>query len=449
MTRRLSLWVKFLVLLLAVSGIALSAALVLRQLMVLDFRDYLEGELEDRVYWITADIERTYEKHGGWNREALDEDAVWALMLGFQMRITDATGKVVIDSETALASLTPSTRRRAMARLGGTVRREPEYNSYPLFLAGRELGKLEVSPIRPRKEATFIERSNLFLLASVVAMGGIAVLLSAIASRKLTGPLKRLAAAATSISEGDLTSRVSIEEKDEIGRLAETFNVMAQKLQTLEQLRKKLLTNVTHELRTPLGAMRAELEGMMDGLIPTGKEQLQSLHDETGRLKRMLDGMEDVAHAEASALTIRKETVRLEPMLRNIVQRVEGRAREKGVALGIQCDDQLVVNADPDKLSQIVLNVVDNGIKAAAAGGKVIVRGFARGGEVVVAVEDDGVGIAAADLRFIFERFYRGSQGGLGVGLAIVKELMEAHGGKIEVESEPGKGSVFTMHFPA
>jgi two-component system sensor histidine kinase BaeS len=444
-----SLWVKFLILLLGVSAIALSAALVLRELMVLDFRDYLEGEREDRVYWITADLERTYEKHGGWNREALEEDAVWALMLGFQTRITDASGRVVVETEKALASLSPSTRRRGLARLEGTPRREPEYNSYPLFLSGREFGTLEASAIRPRKEAAFIDRSNLFLLSSVVAMGGIAVVLSAIASRRLTRPLKRLSAAAASISEGDLTSRVAIEERDEIGRLAETFNRMAQELQTLEQLRKKLLTNVAHELRTPLGAMRAELEGMMDGLIPGGKEQLQSLHDETGRLKRMLDRMEDVAHAEASVVTIRKEPVRLEPLLKNIVQRIDSRAREKGVVLGLECADHLVANADPDKLSQIVLNVVDNAVKAVAAGGKVTVSAFARGAEMVVAVEDDGVGIAPADLPFIFERFYRSSEGGLGVGLAIVKELMEAHGGGIQVESEPGKGSVFTMHFPA
>ena len=447
MTR--SLWIKFLVLLLAVSGIALCAALVLRELMVRDFRDYLEGEREDRVYWITADLERTYEKHGGWNKEALDEDTLWALMLGFRMRITDTSGRFVVDTESALASLSPSGRQRGLARLESALRRSAEYESYPLFLGGVEIGKLEASAMRPRKEAAFIERSNLFLLWSVIAMGGIAVALSAIASRRLTRPLKRLAGAAASISEGDLTARVAIEDRDEIGKLAETFNRMAQELQTLEELRRKLLTNVAHELRTPLGAIRAELEGMMDGLIPAGKEQLQSLHDETGRLKRMLEGMEDVAHAQASALTIRKERVPLRPLLTNMIQRLAGAARDKGVALTLECEDELLVDADPDKLSQIVLNVLDNAVKAVAAGGRVALRASARGREVVVAVEDDGVGIAPADLPFIFERFYRGSQGGLGVGLAIVKELLEAHGGSIEVQSAPGQGSVFTMHFPA
>ena len=124
-------------------------------------------------------------------------------------------------------------------------------------------------------------------------------------------------------------------------------------------------------------------------------------------------------------------------------------ARGKDVRFELECDDGLVIQADPDKLGQIVLNVVDNAVKAVTTGGAVTVRASATGGEVTIAVEDDGVGIASADLPFIFERFYRRSAGGLGIGLAIVKELVEAHGGKTEVDSEPGEGSVFTLHFPS
>lgn len=444
-----SLWVKFLILLLAVSGVALSSALVLRELMIRDFRDYLEGEREDRAYFITADAERTYEKHGGWNREALAEDALWALMLGFQIRVTDTTGKIVSDTDTALTSLSPAMKERRLpgSPTGPTGR--PEYNAYPLFLAGKQIGTLEVSLLRPRKEAAFIERSNVFLLSSLVALGGIAVVLSALASRRLTRPLKGLAAAAAAISEGDLASRVAISDRDEIGKVAETFNRMAQALQNLEVLRKKLLTNVAHELRTPLGAMRAELEGMIDGLIPVGKEQLQSLHDEAGRLKRMLEGMEDLARAQASALDLRKERVPLKPLLQNLVDKIDSSNRDKRVLHRLECDDGLLVEADPDKLSQIVLNVLDNAVKAVATGGTVSISAKSRAHAVVVAVRDDGPGIAPSDLPFIFERFYRGSQGGLGLGLAIVKELLEAHGGSIEVESKLGQGSVFTMHFPS
>jgi two-component system sensor histidine kinase BaeS len=224
---------------------------------------------------------------------------------------------------------------------------------------------------------------------------------------------------------------------------------MAQTLQALEETRKRLLTNLAHEFRTPLSAMRAELEGMMDGLIPAEREELQSLHEETGRLRRMLDGVEDLAHAQASALALAKARVSLRPLLEHFIERVGRSSGQKAVTMKLDCPEDLLIQADPDRLSQVVLNVLDNAIKAVGSGGTVTVRAAARGREIVLEVEDDGVGIAAADLPFIFERFYRRSEGGLGIGLAIAKELVEAHGGTIEVQSKLGQGSVFTMRFPA
>ncbi len=346
MTR--TLWAKFLVLLLAVSAVALGAALILRELMIRDFRDYLEGDRENRVYWITGDAERTYEKHGGWNREALDEDAVWALMLGFQMRILDVDGRVMADTERALADLSPTMKGRGLAVVQARPKEHAEYIPYPLFLAGSQIGTLQIRRLGPREEATFIERSNRFLLLSLVAMGGLALVLSAITSRRLTRPLKHLAAAAAAISEGDLRARATIYEKDEVGSLAETFNRMAHAIQRLEELRKKLVMNLAHELRTPLGAMRAEIEGMMDGLIPSGKEELRSLHEETGRLKRMLDGVEDLAHAQASVLTLARERLLLKPLLGHMLERAGRSTRGKEVNLRLECPADLLIHADPD-----------------------------------------------------------------------------------------------------
>lgn len=445
-----SLWIKFLVLLFAVSVIALSAAFVLRELMIRDFRQYLEGEREDRVYWITADLERTYEKYRGWNREVLSEDALWALMLGFEMRILDHKNSVVMDTGKALASLSPLVRSRVLAVSELPPREQAEpYLPYPLFLAGNEIGRLEVRFLKPQKESVFIERSNKFLLLSLFALGGLALGLSVIVSRKLTRPIKRLTSAAAAISEGDLKARVPVTGSDELCRLSESFNTMAHALETQEALRKKLLSNVAHELRTPLGAMRGELEGMMDGLIPSGREQLQSLHEETGRLKKMLDGMEELAQAQASVLTLRKQPVLLKPFLDNIIDRARRAVREKNVQLMLECSDGLSVFADPDRLSQIVINLLDNALKAVRNEGTVTIRAIARGREVVVEVQDTGAGIKPDDLPFIFERFYRASEGGLGLGLAIVKELVEAHGGRIEAKSEYGKGSVFTLSLPS
>ncbi len=445
---RSRLWAKFLALLLAVVAVALSAALVLRGLMVRDFRAYLEGQAEDRVYWITADAERTYAKHGGWSREWLDEDALWALMLGFQVRVLDSAGQVVSDTEAAVGALTPAMMGRGLAMPSETGA-ATEWVPYPLFLEGEQIGTLEVRRLGPLGDAAFVERSNRFLLVSVLALGGLAIALSAYAVRRLTARLSSLAAAAGAIGRGDLKVRAQVGGEDEVGELAETFNRMAHALDALEQQRRKLLTDLAHDLRTPLGAIRGELEAMMDGLLPATREGLQSLHEEVGRLRRMLERFEDLARAQASALTLVRERVALRPLLRHLLERLERGASGANVATRLDCPEDLVVRADADRLGQVVMNLLDNAWKAARHGGTVSVTGLRRDAEVGIAIEDDGPGIAEAELPLIFDRFYRRSEGGFGIGLAIARELVEAHGGRISAESAPGKGAKFTIWLPA
>lgn len=444
---RSRLWAKFLALLLAVVAVALSAALVLRGLMVRDFRAYLEGQAEDRVYWITADAERTYAKHGGWGREWLDEDALWALMLGFQVRVLDAGGQVVSDTGAAIDALTPAMAGRGLVPPPGPGTPE-EWVPYPLFLGGEQIGTLEVRRLGALGDAPFVERSNRYLLVSVLVLGGLALVLSAFASRRLTARLSRLAEAASAIGRGDLKVRAQGGGEDEVGALAETFNRMALQLDALEQQRKKLLTDLAHDLRTPLGAIRGELEAMLDGLLPLTKEGLQSLHEETGRLRRMLEGIEDLAQAQASALTLAKERVALRPLLRNLLDRVERGAAAKQVTTRLDSAEELSVLADPNRLGQVVTNLLANAAKAVASGGTVSVTAWRSEGQVAIAVEDDGPGIAAADLPLVFERFFRRSEGGLGIGLAIARELVEAHGGRLSAESPPGKGAKLTIWLP-
>jgi two-component system sensor histidine kinase BaeS len=445
-----SLRIKFIVLLLAVSAIALSAAFLLRELMLRDFRLYLEGEREDRVYWVTADLERSYELHGKWDRASLIDESVRALLLGFKVRMYDVSGTALMDTDRALASLSPLMRRRvdALAQEHASRADDGPFLPYPLFLAGKEIGVMEVHFLEPGRNVLFLRQSRQFLLWSIVALGGIAILLSIIASGVLTRSLKRLARAASAVSRGELSSRIPVKGGDEIAALAADFNRMAEALETQESLRKKLITNLAHELRTPLSAMRGELEGMMDGILPMDRAQLESLHEEAGRLQRMLEGIEDLAQAQASGLSLRKEQVVLRPFLENILARMAMFAQEKGVLLRLDCPDLLAAHADPERLSQVVLNLLTNALKATERGGSIELRARSGTTGTVLEVADTGTGIPSSDLAFIFERFFRASTGGLGLGLAIVKELVEAHGGRISVESTPGKGSAFTVSLP-
>ncbi len=445
-----SLWLKFVILLITVSLIALSAAFLLRELMLKDFREYLEGEREDRIYWITAAMESSYDKNEGWSTKDVVEDMIWALMLGFDVRLYDMKDEVVMDTEGAINAQSQAVVRRVIALSDFDERRTGEkFVPYPLFLGGEQIGHVEVSLLSPRKEGVFVARSDRLLLVSLLVLGGFAIIFSVFFSRRLTFPIKGLTRAATDISGGNLKSRVKISGNDEIAQLSDAFNRMAQSLEIQESLRRKLTTNIAHELRTPISAIRGELEAMIDGLIPFDKEHLQSLYAEIGRLRKIIEGIEELSQAEASSRYLRKTIFPLYPFLEGISGRFGMLFAEKGVSVELSCDEKLTINADPDRLSQIIINLLSNALKATESGGNVMITANEDPTGTVIEVRDSGSGIADEDIPFIFERFYRGAKGGLGIGLTIVRELIEAHGGTITARSDAGKGSVFTLTFPA
>ena len=445
-----SLWLKFLLLLCGIAALALSGTIVLRELMLKDFRAYLEGETEDKIYWIIADLEGSYERNGGWNADALAQNLSWGYTLGFEIRLLDQGESLVIDTKKAIEKSSPRMKRRLLA-LSEFRNTEGAGNFfvYPLFLGGQQIGSIEARGLKPLREDIFLSRSNRFLILAILIIGSLAVILSVLFSRRLTRPIKELSLRASAISKGDFRGRVSIRRHDEVGELSEAFNRMAQTLDTQEALRKKLIADVAHELRTPLGVMRGELEGMIDGLIPHDTGHLQSLHDETGRLKKMVDGIEELNQAEASVLALHVKRFDIKPFLENIAERYSTVFQEKGVSLTLNCPNNSQISADPERLSQIIVNLLSNALRATNQGGHVILSGLPAAGHLKISVEDTGIGIDEKDLPFVFERFYHGTGGGLGIGLTIVRELVEAHGGTVEVESASGQGATFTVLLPA
>jgi len=451
-----SLWFKFLILLLSVSIISLSAALILRELIVKDFEEYLEGKTEDRIYRIIAATEGSYEQYSGWNENALKEITIWALLVGYEIKIFDINNNELMNTNKAVETLYPLMKRRIMAITGFPIVHKAtgkeNFISYPMFIGGKEIGILEIVSFNSKeeqgKETIFMKRANRFLILSVVVLGGLSIVLSLIFSKKLTDPIKKLTAAARNISEGKITTRISISGNDEISNLARTFNTMSGNLEIQESLRKKLASNIAHELRTPLSSIQGELEGMIDGLIKIDKERLLSLLEETGRLKKIIEGLEELSKAEASILELKRQMINLKSFLSNIKERFEKLFTDKGIRLELECPDTLKLYADPDKISQIMINLLSNALKATKRDGDVRIKAGIRNTEVFIEVKDTGQGIKKEYLPFVFERFYKTSEGGLGLGLTIAKELADAHGGRIEVKSEYGKGSIFTLYLP-
>jgi signal transduction histidine kinase len=255
---------------------------------------------------------------------------------------------------------------------------------------------------------------------------------------------------------GDLSQRVAISGKDEIGALAHAFNAMADSLSQAERLRRNLVSDLAHELRGPLMNIRGSLELLQDQILEPSPAILASLYEETSLLSRLVDDLQDLSLAEAGQLRLCRQQTLLAEVIAQATLQLQPAFVEKHLSLRIDIPVGLpAVDADPERLAQIVRNLLSNAIRHTPSGGEISVSARLRAGAMVaVGVADTGEGIAGEHLPHIFERFYRidssrtRASGGTGLGLAIVKQLVEAHQGRIEVESEQGHGARFTFTMP-
>ncbi|MEJ2183029.1 MAG: HAMP domain-containing sensor histidine kinase [Nitrospirota bacterium] len=432
---------------------ALVSNFIFEHLIIKDFEDYVMGAREDRLYWVLASVEGSYDPRSGWDRKTLEDYLHWATMLGFDVQVLDAGGKGVLTSREALKGLTPTMRRR-MEALVNLNQPMGEFESYPLFAQGKEIGSLHIRPLERRgllkaKEGIFKRRGRTFLVTSFVIAGGGAVFLSAVFSIFLTGPIKRLTRAAGKVSTGDLSVRVPGGSKDEIGRFTQAFNHMVESLEREEALRKHLTSNVAHELRTPLTVMKAHLEGVADGVVRCDRETVAGLAGQVERLISLVEGIEDFAKAEASFFKPAEyETVELGSLARGVVASLSPMLAGKPVEVSVLPEGECAVTADLEKLEIILRNIITNAIKYTDRGAVRVELGKTDG-SFHIQVRDTGRGIAPEDLPHIFKRFYKGKgSSGMGLGLAIVKELVGIMGGRLDATSDPGKGSTFRISLP-
>ncbi|MFW6098016.1 MAG: sensor histidine kinase [Chloroflexota bacterium] len=293
----------------------------------------------------------------------------------------------------------------------------------------------------------------------VVAAGAAlltAAFVSAFVTRRLVGPIQRVHAASRRIAAGEYDERIDVPGDDELAELARAFNHMAQKLAETEARRSRLIGDVAHELRTPLGNVTGLVEGMTDGVLPAGPQTLHDAQRELNRLQRLVQDLEALSRAEAGQLLLEPETVYPSAFIEEAVARLRPQYEDKGVALAVQSKPRLpLVTVDKWRMSQVMLNLLGNALQYTPPGGQVEITARESGGEIVVRVADTGVGIAAEHLPHVFERFYRVDKsraragGGSGIGLTIARHLVRAHGGRIWAESEgPGQGSAFTFTLP-
>jgi signal transduction histidine kinase len=299
----------------------------------------------------------------------------------------------------------------------------------------------------------FLEAVHRYLIwASLVALL-LAFVLSFLLTHRVLQPLAEMTRVTRAVAAGDFTARTALSSGDEIGQFGATLNLMADRLEQLEQLRKTMVADVAHELRTPLTNLRGYLEGLSDGVLPPEKATLLMLQEEVLRLVHLVDSLQQLAKADAAKAYLQRQELNLPELVAQVVAltRAEFSVRRLEVTTHIAADARTVF-ADRDKLLQALRNLLDNACKYTPPQGTVAVRGERAGNQIRITIVNSGPGIAADDLPFIFERFYRADRsrsragGGAGIGLAIVRQLIEAHGGQVGADSLPGETRVwFTL----
>ena len=472
---------------------------------------------------VTTRMFARYQEHGGMIRhrrfevllaEHYAQNESWASVqsevermgqiTGERVILADEEGKIVADSAGELIGQPVGQDWAALPPL-------------PIIYHGAKVGILYADlpgwGAGPEREVFLAPVNRTLLLIAVVAGLG-AVLLIVGLSRRILAPVEALTAAVRRMEAGDLSQRVEITSQDEIGELARAFNSMADGLVRLEELRRNMVTDVAHELRTPLSNIRGYLEALQDGVVEPDRHIIDSLYEEAMLLNRLVNDLQELSLAEAGQLKLECRPVALADVVNRAVEAVRARAEDKGIELQVDLPEDLpLVDIDPQRIGQVLRNLLDNALTHTPPGGEIAIaasvhpslkgrgrgrvglrqtRGFATdpgdtqfatstptptlplrggGGErilaldqnrwVAVSVRDAGSGIAAEDLPHVFERFYRSDKsrsrdtGGAGLGLAIARQLVQAHGGQIEVESrgEPSwssitEGTRFTFTLP-
>jgi len=286
---------------------------------------------------------------------------------------------------------------------------------------------------------------------AIVLIGGVVLLFGfGRGWRRYARQLGDVIEAAGRIAEGDLSTRVTERGSREVRVLARAFNTMSARLEASEQQRRRLLADVSHELRTPLSVVQGNLEALLDGVHPADEDHLRAILDETRILSRLVEDLTTLSLAEAGALTLHREPTDVAAIARDTANSFGAAAEEAGVRVATTATPGLgTVDADPVRLREILTNLVGNAIRYTSAGGDVRVAVTQEVGDVVVTVTDTGAGISADALGHIFDRFYKSPESrGAGLGLAIAKQLVVAHGGTIVAKSEPGRGTEIRFTVP-
>lgn len=328
----------------------------------------------------------------------------------------------------------------------------------PLTLNDNQIGTLYIRPedvgASPVNEGAFLAGVTQAMIMSALVASIFALLLGIILARSLTGPLRELTRATRAMATGDLEQQVPVHSQDELGELAASFNQMSSDLSRAVTQRRQMTADIAHDLRTPLSVIMGYTEMLQEGILPGSVETYTILHEESQQLNRLVDDLRTLSLADAGELPLLKEPVQPRDLLNRAAQGIGPQAEQKGIALQLVTGEDLpLVEVDPDRMDQVLDNLISNALHHTPAGGQITLGAERENGAVQLRVTDTGKGIAPEHLPYLFDRFYRvdpaRTDDSSGLGLAIARSIVHLHNGNLRVESEPGRGTTFLIHLPA
>lgn len=418
------------------------------------FREYVKQNQEQRSKDIVASLTHEYKTYESWNNKVIESIGVSVLEEGYIIKVKDANGSILWDAtihnngacQRIIQKMADNMNSRYPSFKGGYLEK-----NYSLDYNLHKIGSVDIGYYGPfylnDKDLAFINSLNVLFLGAGIFSLLFALVIGIIMARRLSTPISRVVNSVHWISKGYFNDRVTESSTTkEISELSHSVNGLAQTLENQESLRKRLTADVAHELRTPLSTLQGHLEAMIDGIWEPNNERLKSCHEEILRLNRMVGDLEKLTKFESENLILSKTKFDISELIKRILRNFEKDFILKEITSKFIENEQNIV-ADKDKISQVIINLISNALKYTPKGGNIGVSIERIDNNIRITVKDNGIGIPKEDLPNVFERFYRADKsrnrqtGGSGIGLTIVKAIVQAHNGSINIKSEVDVGT--------
>ncbi len=451
--------------LITIMGVILIVSSISNYMVGKKFNNYLVDEHKDKVNKIIIVAEDLYNDKTKFSNFNKDEISRYAVLEELYIQVKDVSGNIVFDSgnshlqhKNVMESMMGNMMKNGMENYSNMNLGEYKEEKHSLVKDKKNIGTIIVGYFGTSYLSQGALTFKMTLNHSFILSGFIALLfglgVSFILAKQLTNPLVKITKTANEMRRGNLEVRSEVKSKTkEIEELSSSINYLAETLQNQEMLRKRMTSDMAHEIRTPLTTLKTHVEAFLDGIWEPTEERLKSFYDEIERLTNLVDNLRNLAKLEQADSKLNKTKFNLSSELEKIILSFEPLYSKNNYIVTANIDKSVWVYMDKNKLKQIMHNLLSNGYKYLKGQGKVTVELKKEKESIYIKVKDNGIGIPKKDIPYIFERFYRTdlsrnkNTGGSGIGLTITKSLVESHGGKISVESEEGQGSTFVVQF--